>query len=119
MKTLGLFLLALLFVTICASVSVNAEDGKNVFLKHKCNNCHTVSTAGIEAKNKKSKAPDLVNVTVRHEKDWIRLFIRKTTGHVSCPVVDKSRDGKMHAIKFTGTQEEEDALIDWLGKQRK
>ena len=100
-----------------ANVAAEGVDGKGVFLKYKCDNCHAVSTAGIEAKTK-SKAPDLVDVTVRHEKPWIRRFIRQNDVHVSCPKVDPSRDGKKHAIKFNGTQEEEDALIDWLDKQR-
>ena len=99
------------------SVAAAGLDGKEVFLKHKCNNCHSVSTADIVAKTK-SKAPDLVDVTVRHEKPWIRKFIRQNDVHVSCPKVDSSRDGKKHAIKFNGTQEEEGALIDWLDKQR-
>ena len=99
------------------SVATAGLDGKEVFLKYKCNNCHAVSTADIVAKTK-SKAPDLVDVTVRHEKPWIRRFIRQNDVHVSCPKVDSSRDGKKHAIKFNGTQEEEGALIDWLDKQR-
>ncbi|MBI2068517.1 MAG: c-type cytochrome [Candidatus Yanofskybacteria bacterium] len=99
------------------SVAAAGLNGKEVFLKHKCNNCHAVSTAGIEAKTK-SKAPDLVDVTVRHEKPWIRRFIRQNDVHVSCPKVDPLRDGKKHAIKFKGTQDEEDALIEWLDQQR-
>lgn len=102
------------------SLNVPAEkpDGKDVFLKYTCNTCHSVSTAGIERKVPNSTAPDLVDVTVRHEKPWIRKFIRQNEVHVSCPVVDKARDGKKHLILFTGTQEEEDALIDWLDQQR-
>lgn len=93
------------------------EDGKQVFLKYKCDNCHSVSTADIVSK-KKTKAPDLVNVTVRHEKPWIRKYIRKQDEHVPCSKVDSSRDGKPHMVEFKGSQEEEDALIDWLDQQR-
>ncbi len=93
-------------------------DGKDVFLKYSCNNCHAVSTAGITGKNSGMGAPDLVDVTVRHEKPWIRRFIRQNDVHVPCPKVDKSKDGKKHPAKFTGTQEEEDSLIEWLDKQR-
>jgi len=111
----------LLFVALAfvfTTVPLFAADGKDVFLKYNCNNCHAVSTAGIVAKNKNSKAPDLVDVTVRHEKPWIRKFIRQDDVHVSCPKVDPARDGKKHPIKFNGNQEEEDALIEWLDKQR-
>jgi len=92
-------------------------DGKDVFLKYKCNNCHSVSSADIEAKTK-TKAPDLIDVTLRHEKKWIRKFIRKDETHVSCSAVDPSLDGKQHPLKFNGTKDEEDALIDWLDQQR-
>lgn len=98
-------------------LSTPPADGKEVFLKHKCNNCHAVSTVGIEAKMK-SKAPDLVDVTVRHSKDWIRPFIRQNEIHTPCQAVDKSLDGKKHPTKFNGTNEEEDILINWLDKQR-
>ncbi len=98
------------------------EDGKAVFLKYKCDNCHSVSTAGIVPKVK-TKAPDLVNVTVRHEKDggkdFVHKYIRQEQGHVSCPKVDSAREGKLHTGgKFKGTQAEEDALVDWLDQQR-
>lgn len=92
-------------------------DGKDVFLQYKCNNCHAVSTAGIEAKMK-SKAPDLVDVTVRHPKNWVGPFIRQNDTHNPCKAVDKSLDGKKHPIKFNGTKEDEDSLVDWLDKQK-
>lgn len=96
-----------------------AEDGKAVFLKGKCNVCHSVSTADISAKVK-AGALDLVNVTVRHEKPWIRKYFRAQEEHVSCPEVNSSKDGKTHKekFKFDGNQKEEDALIDWLDRQR-
>jgi len=117
-------LLTTALTILFASTTLAAEDGKSVFLKYNCNNCHSVSTADITSKNAKSKAPDLVDVTVRHttesdQKAWLRKFIRETTGHVSCPKVDKARDGKLHSgPKFNGTQDEENALVDWLDQQR-
>lgn len=102
---------------ICVLFLASAANGQDVFLKHKCNNCHAVSTAGIEAKTK-TKAPDLVNVTVRHQTTWIRKYIRQNETHAPCPAVDTSRNGKKHAIKFSGTKDEEDSLIDWLDKQK-
>lgn len=109
-------------VTETPSFGEDKPDGKAVFLKYNCNNCHTVSTAGITQKTK-SKAPDLVNVTVRHEKDggktFVRKYIRQEQGHVSCPKVDAARDGKLHTGgKFKGTKPEEDALVGWLDEQR-
>lgn len=118
------WMLALVFcVAIPAAAALPAfgeekPDGKAVFLKYKCDNCHAVSTAGITAKTK-TKAPDLVDVTVRHQKDWIHRFINQKEGHIPCPKVDPSLDGKLHmGGKFKGTQEEEDALVEWLDRQR-
>lgn len=91
--------------------------GKDVFLKHKCDACHSVSSADV--KGKKDKGPDLVNVTVRHKEDWLRTFIEKTAGHVSCSKVPKERDGKEHTAKFKGTKEEEDTLMKWFDAQRR
>ena len=104
-----------------ASAGDNAKpDGKAVFLKYKCDNCHAVSTADIVPKLKTTTAPDLVNVTVRHQKDWIRKFIHQEVGHSPCPKVDSSLDGKLHlGGKFKGDQDEEDALIEWLDQQKK
>ncbi len=121
---LALVLFVSMFVaTGTPSFGEDKPDGKAVFLKYNCNNCHSVSTAEIEQKTK-SKAPDLVNVTVRHEKDggkvFVHKYIRQEQGHVSCPKVDAAREGKLHTGgKFKGTKDEEDALVDWLDQQRK
>lgn len=100
-----------------------AEDGKSIFLKYKCGNCHSVSTAGITMKNTESKAPDLVNITVRHQKnggkDFVYKYIQREQSHVTCPKIDGARDGKLHmGGKLKGIKEEKDTLVDWLGKQR-
>lgn len=124
MRKLALFLTA--FVVLSASTvstAFAAEDGKSVFLKYSCNTCHKVSSAGIDQKNPKSKAPDLTDVTVRHDKDggkeFVRKHIRLEQVHVSCPQVEKARDDKNHlGGKFKGNKEEEDALVDWLDQQR-
>ena len=112
----GIIIVSFSFASIFGSMPAKAS-GKDVFLKYKCDTCHEVSTAGIIPKTK-SKAPDLVNVTVRHEKKWIRGFIKQSEVHVSCPKVEKSQDGKLHPIKFKGDKKEEDLLIEWLDQQR-
>ncbi|OGY99980.1 MAG: hypothetical protein A2945_00535 [Candidatus Liptonbacteria bacterium RIFCSPLOWO2_01_FULL_52_25] len=114
------FILALLFPGIPGTARAENEklDGKAVFLKYKCETCHSVSTAGIEGKLKAIKAPDQVDVTVRHEQPWIHAWIRQDVGHIPCPKVDSSRDGEKHVVKFAGNKAEEDALIDWLDQQR-
>lgn len=99
------------------AIAASELSGKDVFLKYKCDACHSVSTADV--RGKKDKGPDLVNVTARHEEAWLRSFMQKATGHVSCAKVPKERNGKEHIAKFKGTKEEEDALLKWLNAQRK
>lgn len=88
-----------------------AVDGKEVFLAQKCNMCHGVSTAGIEAttKSAKMKGPDLVGVVQAHEPSWIADLLHKK--------IDVN--GKKHSKEFKGTDEELTALIDWLAAQKK
>jgi cytochrome c2 len=86
-----------------------AEDptaGKEVFLGQRCNTCHTVSTAGIEAKVKSGSTagPDLAGVGGRRDRASIEAIL-----HQEEPV-----NGKKHPKRFSGTQQELDALIDWL-----
>ncbi|HEY4521940.1 MAG TPA: c-type cytochrome [Candidatus Paceibacterota bacterium] len=109
-------MISLLLVLMLAGVST--PDGKEIFLKSKCDSCHAVSTANITAKLK-NKAPDLVNVMTRHKAEWVRGFIRQSETHTPCPVVEKTMDGKKHPVSFKGTKDEEDVLIEWLGKQKK
>jgi len=84
-------------------------DGKAIFLAQKCNLCHSVSTAGIEAttKSEKMKGPDLVNI--KHDAKLLNGFLRKTA----------DVKGKKHMKAFTGSDEEMGALIAWLQAQKK
>ena len=85
-------------------------DGKAIFLAQKCDICHSVSTAGIEAKSKAMKAPDLVGVvTAEHDAKWIGEYVRKQV----------DLDGKKHGKAFTGSDEELKALIDLVWASRR
>jgi mono/diheme cytochrome c family protein len=88
-------------------------DGKQIFLAQKCNLCHTVSSAGIEAttKSEKLKGPDLTVAMTEKMRDaeWINKFLRKKI----------ELEGKKHAKEFKGSDEEIGALIAWLQKQKK
>ena len=50
-----------------------------VFLAQKCNTCHAVSSAGIEAttKSEKMKGPDLVGVVPKKGEEWTGKYLRK------------------------------------------
>ena len=105
----GLIVLAALLI-LAAGSGARAEealDGKTLFTEtHKCNMCHAVPAAGIEAKTKsdKMKGPDLGG---KMEADFEQLaaYVRKA-GEL---------EGKSHKKEFKGTDEELQAIIDWLG----
>jgi cytochrome c551/c552 len=104
---MALSLLVLGAIFLVAPV-VAEGDGKAVFEAQKCDLCHSVSSAGIEAttKSDKMKGPDLVNLT--HDAEWLTKYLKKE--------VDK--DGKQHTKPFKGTDEELEALVDWLLAQK-
>lgn len=91
-----------------AAASGADADGKEVFLASKCNLCHSVSGAGIEAttSNEKLRGPDLSKVPPR-DAAILAPYLRQ----------EETLDGKKHKKKMTGSQEELDALIGWLREQ--
>lgn len=88
----------------------SALDGKAIFLREKCEVCHSVSSAGIEAKAKseKLKASDLAGVGKRHKTAVLRSYIKQQT----------ELDGEKHKKAFKGTDAELDVLIAWLESQK-
>ena len=86
-----------------------ALDGKALFLAAKCQTCHAVSSADIEAKtdNPKLLGPDLTGVTQRYEPDWLVQYIKK----------EIDLEGKRHKKTFKGTDDELAAVIAWLNTQ--
>ena len=89
-------------------VCAEAADGKEVFLAQKCNLCHAVSSAGIEATttNEKLKGPDLSTVEMP-DAATLAAYLKQ----------EEMIEGKKHKKKFTGSDEELNALIAWLQKE--
>jgi hypothetical protein len=85
-------------------------DGKEIFLAQKCDLCHTVSSAGIEAKTKsdKMKGPDLTTAEKRDPK-LLADFMRKSA----------QIDDQDHKKEFKGSDEELGALLSWIQEQQK
>lgn len=85
-----------------------AADGKQVFLAQKCNLCHSVSSAGIEATttNDKLKGPDLSGTSERDDA-WLEAYLKQ----------EETLDGAKHKKKYSGSDEDLQALIDWLQEQ--
>ena len=101
------FAAALLFQPATAAGEEAAVDAKTLFVEtHKCQMCHGVPAAGIEAKMKseKMKGPDLGG-KIEAEFDEIAAYVRKAAEF----------KGEEHNKEFKGTDEELQAILDWLG----
>ncbi len=84
-----------------------AAAGSELFTDtHKCNTCHSVAAAGIEskAKSERMKGPDLSGYRAPSGFDVAGYLRKKAT-----------RDGEPHKQEFKGTDEELQAILDWLG----
>ena len=86
-------------------------DGKQIFLTQKCNVCHSVSSAGIQAtvKSEKMKGPDLTGVAPKLDAQLLNDYLRKKA----------EINSKKHGKEFSGSDEEIGTLIAWLQKQEK
>lgn len=104
-------LLAASYSGPAAAEAPKVLDGKQIFLAQKCNLCHSISSAGIQAtvKSEKMKGPDLAGVTPKKDATLLNNYLRKKA----------EINGKKHGKEFTGTDEEIGALIAWLQKQEK
>jgi cytochrome c5 len=103
-----LLLVGALFVAVTPAA---AADGKEIFLAQKCNLCHSISVAGIEAttKSEKMKGPDLTGKVAEQGVEWTLKFLHK----------EVDLDGKKHGKELKLTPEETKTLVDWLAAQKK
>jgi cbb3-type cytochrome oxidase cytochrome c subunit len=79
-----------------------ALDGKQVFIDSKCNNCHTVTS--MEITSKKDEALDLSDAASAGNAELIKSYLLK----------ESKINDKNHKLKFKGTDEELNALVNWL-----
>jgi len=93
-------------------MAAGAEDedpqGKVLFVeKYKCNLCHDVMSAKIETttKSETMKGPDLSGYSSKYKFPELAAFVRK----------EADLDGDSHKKPFKGTDEELQAIVDWLG----
>ena len=107
--TVGLLIAVAVSVTAAAVAEESAPAGKQAFMELKCNLCHSVPAAGIESKTKseKIKGPDLL--AGEWDKELLAKFIKKEA---------KAPDGSEHKKEFKGSDEELQALVDWLLEQK-
>jgi mono/diheme cytochrome c family protein len=98
-----------------AAKTAKVADAKPVFLKYKCNSCHTIESQAItkkavagEAEAKGDKPPDLSGVGLDRNATWIVSFLQKK----------EKLDGKLHIKKFRGTDSELQKLAGWLASMK-
>jgi mono/diheme cytochrome c family protein len=91
--------------------AAEAADGQALFLAQKCNTCHGVSSAGIEAttKSEKMKGPDLAGVVAEKGEEWTGKYLRK----------EIDLEGKKHGKEVKLSPEEMARLLAWLKEQKK
>ncbi len=97
-------------VFLGAAAPARALDGKAIFLAQKCNLCHSVSSADITQTSAKMKAPDLTGKVTAAEVPKLIRFVRKLE-----PGGEKKKN---HSKEFKGTDEEIQAVMDWLVAQK-
>lgn len=106
--TLLILIAAVTVLALPATFAAEGADAKALFVDtHKCNMCHGVAAADIEAKTKSEKmmGPDLSGFKTDKDMAEIAAFIRK----------EADLDGESHKKEFKGTDEELKAIVDWLG----
>ena len=96
-------LLATIVVSV-PSFSFGA-DGKALFVKAKCNTCHSIESQGIEAARGEDKAPDMSNAaTLIPSAEWAKKFVLR----------EEAKEGKKHRKPYKGTERDLEQIIDWL-----
>ena len=107
----GLALTLAIAGLLVASPAAAEEAAKEVFIAQKCNLCHAVSTAEIEAKttSDKLKGPDLAKIEIERTPEQLVGFLKKQS------MLDETE----HKRDFKGTDEELAAIIDWLLEQQR
>jgi mono/diheme cytochrome c family protein len=122
MTKLATLLLAVLgLVLFAATRDARAEDGKQAFLKHECNECHTVEVLGIaklpedaseadeeedlDEDEEETEPPDLSGIGKRHPRDWFGKWLQKKV---------ENDEGKKHRKRFKGSDAELDAIVGFL-----
>jgi len=109
--SLTLVVLFLSLITLVAQGEKKTLDGKQIFMDQKCNMCHAISSANIQAttKSEAMKGPDLTGHLAGKDAAVIGDVLRKKKN---------TPKGKPHPKAFTGTDEEMGALIAWLQQQK-
>jgi mono/diheme cytochrome c family protein len=105
---LGIAATMTLFLALTVGQRADAEPppaGQRLFLANSCNACHGVTAAGIKPKMSSSRlqGPDLSGLRGK-KSDQVLAFV----------MGESEINGRKHAKPFKGTDEELQAIVDWL-----
>ncbi len=98
---------------LAAPATADEMDGKQLFLKKRCQSCHTVAVAEISVDEEEAKEPegddelqppDLSAAGLHFERDVLIRFLQKK----------ERRDGRLHKKRFVGKKADLEVLVDWL-----
>ena len=105
-------LLALVTFSLTAARPFGDTTGKDIFLKYKCNKCHTIESQGIQRDGKAPEGkqpPDLSGVGLKHDASWMQKWLLK----------EVEQNDKKHIKKFSGSDDELRTLTTWLATLKK
>lgn len=93
-----------LFSLWLASAPVD-DPGQKVFMEYRCNTCHAVASAEIEAteEDEEKQGPDL-STTEKRTAEWVKKYLNK----------EEAIDGRKHKKRWRGEDAELDALAEWV-----
>lgn len=102
---LSVGIVAFLFAAfINLSQAEEAATGAQLFEDGKCQLCHSVEAAGIEAKKKSDKYPDLSHMSGDYDAELLTAYLNKK----------ETINDKKHPMPFRGSDEEMATLVNWL-----
>jgi cytochrome c553 len=107
-RSLSVSLVALAAVVAAGPVRAEGKSPKDLFLAGKCNTCHAVAPAAIEAKatSEKMRGPDLAGRPEPARFGALVAYLRKT----------EMINGKQHKAEWKGSDEDLEAILTWLSE---
>lgn len=94
--------IVLLYGFAFSMAQTDGPDGKQIFMDNKCNMCHSIEVLEIEGKKKDSA--DLSTTGADHDAEFLMQYLKK----------EAATGEDEHKVKFKGTDEELQVLVDWL-----
>ena len=102
MNTLLVVMGIFFFSMVYSEPIIEKKVGKDIFIEKKWNMCHSYISQKVESK--KSTPIDLSKGLVFKDTTELSKFLKKEIGI----------DGKLHPIKYSGTNEDLQVLTKWI-----